>query len=175
MALALAKSATTSGVLMTVGDILCQAITLRSSPNAKLDLTRTGRFAAAGFLLHGPIFHAGFRFADKKVAALALKPRVELALKVAILQLATFPAYLAAFFPAMGMMEGRGWASSSKRSIELFPKAYTAGLCFWPFVNIVNFSYFQPSQRMVVANVAGVFFNTALSFINSSNPKNREE
>mmetsp|Transcript_41443 Transcript_41443/g.163178 ORF Transcript_41443/g.163178 Transcript_41443/m.163178 type:complete len:176 (-) Transcript_41443:518-1045(-) len=169
MALALGKSAITSGVLMTVGDILCQGITTRSSPNAKLDLTRTARFAAAGFLLHGPIFHAGFRVADKRVAALALTPRLGLALKVSILQFATFPVYLAAFFPAMGMMEGRGWSSSSKRSIELFPKAYTAGLCFWPFVNIVNFAYFRPSQRMVVANVAGIFFNTALSFINSSN------
>mmetsp|Transcript_6271 Transcript_6271/g.18918 ORF Transcript_6271/g.18918 Transcript_6271/m.18918 type:complete len:189 (-) Transcript_6271:2873-3439(-) len=169
MARALLRASLTSGGLQSLGDILCQRIAHRDEKREfQLDFARTARFAAAGTLLHGPMFHHAFRLVDTTAAKLTLSRMQGVLYKTCVLQLGVFPIYLSALFPAMGMMEGKSFNESVKRATNLVPKAFTAGLMYWPLANIVNFTFVPLPNRLAFGASLGVAWNVILSYINSN-------
>lgn len=76
--------------------------------------------------------------------------------KVATGQVLAFPGYLAAFLFYMGLLEGYALDSCVQKIKDSFIPVYASGSFFWPAVNVVNFSFVRPTQRILYVNGACV-------------------
>jgi hypothetical protein len=66
----------------------------------------------------------------------------------------------------MGALEGTTVSASWSKLTHAFPTAAATGTLFWPVANMVTFSL-DPSQRVAFLGVAGVVWNSVLSYLNS--------
>lgn len=169
------KAALTSGIVMTAGDALCQAIRNHtnqissSHPNHQRissSWQQSLRFGIIGLTLHGPFFFRGFRWLDTTFGS---SPTLKSAItKVMIGQLTLFPTYLASFTVYMGLLEGLSLQQCQEKLKRTFVDTYIAGSIFWPTANMFNFLFLPPTARVVFINGAGLFWNAYLSFVNST-------
>ncbi|KAL6756627.1 hypothetical protein V8C86DRAFT_2644125 [Haematococcus lacustris] len=157
-----ARAALTSGSLMAVADIACQRLTCSPSQPFRCDWRRVARFGLVGATLHGPFFYWGLAALDKRFgAATTILTAVK---KTATGQVTLFPTYLAGFFLYMGLLEGRSLADAAARLSDRFLPTYSSGSAFWPLVNLVNFRFVPPPQRLLYLNACGLLWNAFLRY-----------
>ena len=174
-----AKAAVTSGTVMLVGDVTCQALQGRkSSPHAHQgqsswslrtnDWARSARFGLVGLTLHGPFFLHGFRWLDT-----ALTPRIGTAvsLRTSIMKafagnVTIFPVYVTGFFAYMGALEGLDAKGIGHKLQNSFVPTYKSGFTFWIFANIANFQYVPAASRVYYVSFCGLLWNAYLSWAN---------
>ncbi|KAL4857384.1 PXMP2/4 family protein 4 [Chlorella vulgaris] len=151
------------------GDLLCQSIRAsRAGPDKEaLNWRQTARFGLIGLAFHGPYFYNAFRWLDATLGPSVTFQRA--ALKSLTGQVTVFPVYLASFFVLMGTLEGlQPQQCAAKVQAALVP-TWVAGSAFWPVVNTINFRVIStPLGRLVFANLAGLIWNTYLSYTNST-------
>ncbi|GIL42297.1 hypothetical protein Vafri_318 [Volvox africanus] len=165
-----ARASLTSCIIMSAGDIICQSIQRRNKSGALTcsshDWKRTARFGIIGATLHGPFFLWGFQMIDGRFG-----PATNLltaARKTAFGQVTIFPAYVAAFFTYITLLETRGdVAAVGTKLRNSFAQTYMAGSLFWPAANMINFMYCPPSARILYVNCAGLIWNAILSALNT--------
>ena len=169
------KSAATSAIVMSAGDLVCQSIMNRARATAatstttnsykEIDLKQTQRFALIGLTLHGPFFHAGFQALDRLFGP---APTLKTALtKTTAGQLTLFPVYVGAFFTYMGVLEGLSWRQCKEKLRSAAPATLLNGTVFWPIVNVFNFMYVPSSKRVLYVNACGLVWNAFLSWQNT--------
>ncbi|KAG2498721.1 hypothetical protein HYH03_003461 [Edaphochlamys debaryana] len=170
------RAALTSCVVMSTGDVVCQAIQRRGKPGAWSDMrqhdwSRTARFGLIGLTLHGPYFLWGFRMIDNKFG-----PATNLltaAKKTAFGQVTLFPVYVAVFYTYVTLLEtwsgdlGRSAQAVQDKLRQVFVPTYMTGSVFWPIANIFNFTMVPPTNRVLYVNCAGLIWNAILSAYNS--------
>ncbi|KXZ47582.1 hypothetical protein GPECTOR_34g741 [Gonium pectorale] len=89
--------------------------------------------------------------------------------KTAFGQVTIFPAYVAAFFAYVTLLETGGDVGAVGDKLRSsFAKTYAAGSVFWPIANMLNFMYCPASARVLYVNCAGLVWNAVLSAYNSS-------
>ncbi|GLI70563.1 hypothetical protein VaNZ11_015486 [Volvox africanus] len=165
-----ARAGLTSCIIMSAGDIICQSLQRRNKSGAlnwaSHDWKRTARFGLIGATLHGPFFLWGFQMIDGRFG-----PATNLltaARKTAFGQVTIFPAYVAAFFTYITLLETRGdVAAVGTKLRNSFAQTYLAGSLFWPAANMINFMYCPPSARILYVNCAGLIWNAILSAFNT--------
>jgi len=91
-----------SGTIMATADLFTQTA-IEKQQQQQLDFRRTGRWAVAGLLIHGPYFYAGFRRLDGYFGAATSWKIV--AQKTAAAQCLLFPPYLVVLFAYFGWTE----------------------------------------------------------------------
>ncbi|KAK9898420.1 hypothetical protein P389DRAFT_193457 [Cystobasidium minutum MCA 4210] len=153
----------TAGVLFGAGDILAQqAVEKKGLKNH--DVLRTARLAGYGSLIFSPLLMPWFRVLER----VNFKSRVATtAARVAADQLIAAPCFIAIFFTAMPILEGKPeeiqdrlsdkWASTWQRNIAVFVP-----------IQAFNFAVVPAHLRLLTINVAQLFWNTYLSYANSS-------
>ncbi|EFJ47454.1 hypothetical protein VOLCADRAFT_92190 [Volvox carteri f. nagariensis] len=164
------RAGVTSCIVMQAGDILCQSIQRRNKSGAldwgAHDWKRTARFGLIGLTLHGPFFLWGFRMIDERFGP--AKTLLTAAKKTAFGQVTIFPAYVAAFFTYIAILEpGGNLAAVGTKLRSSFLQTYVAGSVFWPAANMINFMCCPPSARILYVNGAGLVWNALLSAVNS--------
>mmetsp|Transcript_18058 Transcript_18058/g.45725 ORF Transcript_18058/g.45725 Transcript_18058/m.45725 type:complete len:208 (+) Transcript_18058:194-817(+) len=172
------KAALTSGCVMAVGDVTCQAILRRRQavplPGGEQgllrgnDWARTARFGLVGCTLHGPFFLYGFRWLDAALAPL-LGPAVSLrnsAAKTLTGNLTIFPAYITAFYAYMGLLEGRRPGEVADKVRRSFWPSFSTGFLFWATANMANFQFVPPGSRVYYVQACGLLWNSYLSWAN---------
>eukprot|EP00270_Netrium_digitus_P019080 TRINITY_DN741_c0_g1_i1.p1 TRINITY_DN741_c0_g1~~TRINITY_DN741_c0_g1_i1.p1 ORF type:complete len:216 (+),score=36.27 TRINITY_DN741_c0_g1_i1:111-758(+) len=182
------RAGLTSAVVMSVGDLTCQAISnsvvdaKESRPKTKalvaetkdvsssgssrsgFDLQRTARFGLVGLTLHGPFFYHGMQQLDLRFGpAKSLQMAVQ---KSLIGQFTLFPTYVTSFFLYMGLLEGRSGAALLDKVKAGFSAAFGAGCIFWPLANVINFRFVPVTGRILYLNGAGLLWNSYLSWTN---------
>jgi len=195
---AMARAAATSGTMMALGDVLFQcanqtrqrkeraaaaaaagggglgkravaAAAAEPSLLSGVDFARTARFALIGATLHGPFFCAGLAWIDRLYPG-APSPKI-VAQKVLTGQVALFPAYTAAFFAYLRLLEGvpfSGLAARLDAERASLGATVARGCLFWPAVNCVNFSVVPAGNARIFAmNFAGLAWNAYLSYATS--------
>lgn len=80
--------------------------------------------------------------------------------------LTIFPAYVAAFFTYMGVLEGRDPSGIGSKVQQSFTPTYKSGFSFWIVANFFNFQYVQPSSRVYYVSLCGLVWNAYLSWAN---------
>jgi protein Mpv17 len=160
------RASLTSGVVMSAGDLICQRVQNRDK---EIDLRRTARFATVGMCMHGPFFLFGFQWLDSLVPKTPQGPTLKGAMfKVLAGQLTLFPVYLGSALLALSLLEGKAVDRSVAAMQQTFVPTYLAGSVFWPIANVFNFMFVPSSYRVLYVNVAGLFWNTYLSFVQAS-------
>lgn len=157
------RAALTSGTVMAAGDAMCQTIRHRfaGKRDIKIDLAQSARFGLVGLTLHGPFFFYGFRWLDTAFGTNATLRKA--VVKTLTGQFTLFPAYTAAFFTYMGLLEGLSLPECGEKVKKTVPATFVTGSVFWPAVNVLNFMMVPPAGRVVYVNVAGLFWNAWLS------------
>lgn len=87
--------------------------------------------------------------------------------KTAFGQVTIFPVYLAVFFMYSSMLEGKNLPAAVEKTRSKFVPSYAVGTVFWPIVNIFNFKYIPPQGRVLYVGMAGIVWNSFLSWQNS--------
>ena len=161
------KSALTSCTVMAAGDAICQSLRCRAEGREiSINSSQVGRFALIGLTLHGPYFHHGFQWLDRRFgASTSLSTAV---IKTAVGQVTIFPVYLASFFTYMGLLEGLSLQECAQKVMHAAPSTFATGTAFWPIVNVFNFLFIPASGRVLYVNAAGLGWNSWLSYENST-------
>lgn len=160
----LLKAAATSSVMMAAGDVVCQSLQQRNQPQTRIDWRRAGRFALVGATLHGPFFFTGMQLLDSRFGrAQTLRTAM---VKSAVGQVTLFPTYISLFFMYMGTLDGLGLQVAAAKLAGAFPAAAATGTLFWPAANLITFTL-DPSRRVAFLGVAGIAWNSLLSYLNS--------
>lgn len=135
-----------------------------NSESYRYDPKRTLRWAMIGLTLHGPYFFYSFSKLDRIFGA---STSLSVAAKKTIFgQLVVFPPYLTALFTYMGMLEGMKRDDIASKVQDRVPKAFMSGCIFWPFANLINFSFVDIRWRVVYLAGVGGLWNGYLSFLN---------
>ncbi|XP_055338505.1 mpv17-like protein 2 [Paramacrobiotus metropolitanus] len=157
---------TVSGTLFGLGDALQQNIEIHVQKNKKpFDWARTGRMAATGMFVMGPLSHHWFRFLDRMWP---LRNGITIAKKVAMDQLGSGPAFQFAFFWSMGTLERKKWKEITHEFKSKFAYVFAADCMVWVPLQSLNFYFVQPQHRILFISCVFVLWNTILSYFKHS-------
>ena len=148
------------GALVGVGDFIAQqAVEKKGLKNH--NMIRTAKMSALGFCVFAPGLRTWYIVLDKVVkgtgGGVALK-------KMLLDQLIWAPSFLAMFFSAVNIMDGKGIDEIKKTLSNDYIDALKFNYALWPAVQMLNF-YFVPMQhRVIVVNFVALFWNTYLAY-----------
>jgi len=190
----LLTKATTSAVIMSLSDGLCQRfeidmhqeiirkhgananlqagcpayVTAPASPSDKLlryDWTRTSLMAVTGFTWSGPISHIWYQLLELMVKT---KHVVWGMLFRLVLDAAIFsPIAVAGYFVWRTALEGKGVDAIVDKLQTKWKGAVQASWSFWPAANVVNFGMVPVPFRVLFNNSLSLLWNGYLSHVNS--------
>lgn len=152
-------------LIFCLGDISAQMI-----GDDDFDYYRSLRSVIIGLIIAIPS-HEWFLFLGRRFNYSS--PSLSLGAKVAANQAFYTPMFNVYFFAAHGLLAGEGpWGAiervKDKASISI-PRSFL----FWPLVTAFNFSYINPQSRSIVTSIFSVFWQSYLSWLNSSAGKGK--
>ncbi|CAG8595277.1 12099_t:CDS:2, partial [Ambispora gerdemannii] len=156
-----------TGLLFGAGDLIAQNIVEKD--NDKYDFKRTVRMVAFGTIIAGPAIANWYRFLDKFVTI--KNPNKALLARVAIDQAFFAPCFIAVFFGAQGVMEGKSRQAIMQKLKTAYPNALINNYRIWPAVQLINFRFVPLQHRLMVVNVVALGWNTYLSIENRQSSK----
>jgi len=150
----------TAGSIFALSDVAGQAIA--PSPDGK-DVKRTVTSALVGTFYFGPALHYWLVMISKVLPGFDVKSTL---LKTLMGQTFFGPTITSVFFAASliqinGVIAGlKKWPAKCKQDLI---KTWAAGLCFWPFVDLVVYSLLPVAWIPLGYNVASFFWTIFLS------------
>ena len=180
----LCTKSTTSSVIMTVSDILCQEIMREKAPagkgkkgNAKkgskavattsggLDYTRVLHVAITGFIWSGPISHHWYATLEKIVKI--QDPIGGLIARIVLDALIFSPVAVSGYFSVRSILEGSGVEGIRHKLTTKFAPTVVGAWKFWPAANVVNFGAVPIQYRVLYNNVLSLFWTGYLTHVNA--------
>ncbi|EHB15171.1 Mpv17-like protein, partial [Heterocephalus glaber] len=123
------------------------------------DWRQTRRVATLAVIFQGNFSYAWLRLLERALPGRA--PRVVLA-KVLCDQLLGGPIMLSAFYVGMSILQGQDDIVLDLK--QKFWNTYKAGLMYWPFVQLTNFSLVPVQWRTAYTGLCGFLWATFLCF-----------
>ncbi|KAH6574361.1 hypothetical protein BASA50_001697 [Batrachochytrium salamandrivorans] len=159
----LATQALTTGFLFGTGDLIAQTA-VEQTPLTSIDAIRTARLTLFGTTICGPAMVIWYRLLSKNI--LLASPMQTLAARVSLDQLVFAPSFLAVFFAATGLMEGRSFSEVGTKLSAGYPDALVSNYKLWPAVQMINFYLVPLHYQALFVNVIALGWNTYLSVLN---------
>lgn len=172
--------ALTNGAMGGAGDIIAQSLTMNTATkedgafNRRYDPWRTVRFFVYGCAF-APVAFKWYSYLDRRfpVASISTASKSGAAAKtmavckrVAVDQIAFAPVAIAAFFTAMGIMEGKSAKELEASLRARYPEALVGNYVLWPAAQLVNFGLVPLIYRVPFSSLVSVAWNTYLSWVN---------
>lgn len=85
--------------------------------------------------------------------------------KAAVEQFSYGPAASVSFFTIMTLLEGRSFKEAGMEVREKFPQTFQIAICFWPFVQIINFSFIKERNRVPFVAMASFLWTIFLAYM----------
>ena len=186
----LLTKSTTSAVIMSISDVLCQkleqridihhapqqsrvAINNENKTSPQLDWHRTRQVAITGFTWSAPISHIWYAILEHLVT---IKDKLFGLIIRMILDAFIFsPIAVVGYFIWRTILEGGGSSDIVAKLRDSYVNALLASFRFWPCANIINFSLVSLEYRVLYNNILSLFWNGYLSHINSIATKHIED
>lgn len=170
----------TTGALFGLGDISAQKLLPSKSKetgNKQFDYWRTFRAIFYGSVIFSPIGNKWYFFLQNKVRFPGKKRSLMLDTlsRVAVDQLIFAPIGVPFYFGAMTILES-GWdVEKIREKVQNNTKTtLLTNWCIWPFIQLFNFKYIKTEHRLLTVNIASLFWNTFISYKNSTNHSNEK-
>lgn len=176
----LLTKSTTSAVIMSISDVLCQKLEQRwissqqsrvainnenSKTSRQLDWHRTRQVAITGFTWSGPISHTWYAILEHLVT---IKDKlIGLIIRMILDAFLFSPVAVAGYFTWRTILEGGRSNDIVAKLRDSYVNALLASFRFWPCANIINFSLVPVEYRVLYNNMLSLFWNGYLSHINS--------
>jgi len=171
----------TSAVSYLIGDTIAQVYEGRRRVES-LDLSRSFRNAASGFLLHGPILHYWIAFLEKDVTAAALSilqlkaippnSSIEYGLiagKIALDQTVFAFGFNTVYTIGIGILALKSIEQVTDSLQSTLIPSILASWKFWPIVHILTYSPVIPEQyKLLWVDFAEILWVAILSFLSNA-------
>lgn len=95
-------------------------------------------------------------------------PSLSLGAKVAANQTFYTPMFNVYFFAFHGLLAGEGLWGAIERVKNTASISIPRSFLYWPLVTAFNFSYIKPQSRSIMTSIFSVFWQSYLSWLNSS-------
>ncbi|XP_050406364.1 protein Mpv17 [Patella vulgata] len=148
--------ATTTGTIMTSGDLLSQLVIEKK----QYEPVRSLRYLGFGLIFLGPLMRGWYLLLERLYAGTRLA-----SLKMVVTdQLSFAPLVCFSFVTGMGLLKGDSVADIKKTLNEIYFDILIANYQVWPAAQLINF-YFVPLQhRVLVVNFVALGWNTYLAW-----------
>jgi protein Mpv17 len=100
---------------------------------------------------------------------------LSLGAKVAANQTFYTPMFNVYFFAFHGLLAGEGLWGAIERVKNTASISIPRSFLYWPLVTAFNFSYIKPQSRSIVTSIFSVFWQSYLSWLNSSAGEGKEK
>lgn len=149
-----------TGALLGAGDFIAQQY-VEKVPLLSHDVVRTARMAMVGTVVIGPIFHVWYATLDRRFARKSPGNAIK---KMTVDQSILAPVFLILFYGAVGIVERRTLREISDKIYAEFYPNMVVNYKVWPAIQFMNFYLFPAHLRVLVVNVASLFWNTYLAW-----------
>ena len=162
----LGLTACTVGASMALGDAICQSMDAGAA--SVKDTERTKMMWFIGTFISGPISHSFYvaveaRLPGSSMAVILKKTVTSSCFAFCVSLPVMFTAVtLLSVDPLTGRRSKTLRDARDKVSSSLLP-TFAAGVCFWPFCNIVIFRFVPLARRAMVSSLIGLVWNIFLS------------
>lgn len=150
-----------SVALYGLGDLLAQYVQLKKKKMARMDSLRSGKVAAAGFVI-GPFIHYWYKHLDRIFPGRSMRTVTK---KVVIDQVICSPIVIALYLYTTSLFEKKTIHEINK---EMMPKSialFVAELPVWPPAQYFSFFYLPTKYRGVYDNVISFGYDCLFSYV----------
>lgn len=119
------------------------------------------------FFLFGSLFVAPTLYGWVKLTT-AMWPHMNLKsglTKAVVEQFSYGPAAGVSFFTIMSLLEGKTFKGACQEVHDKFPSTYKVGVCFWPFVQIINFTFIKERNRVSFVAMGSFVWTIFLAYM----------
>lgn len=160
----LATNIISSGVLMSIGDLMSQEIEYRngtSTATNRYDWTRNAKMFVVG-AAQGPLHHYFYGWLDRRHVGATVRITT---IKIAYDQFIMSPVCIAAFFYTAGWADGKSNSECTDEFCAKFTRVYITDWIVWPATQFINFYYLAPKYRVIYVNFITMMYNVFLSYV----------
>ena len=127
-----------------------------------VDWKKNLRFCVFGSLFIAPMLYGWIKLSS------AMWPRMNLrsgCTKAIVEQFCYSPLAGVSFFYLMSMMEGKSKERCVQEVKDKFPQTYLAGVCYWPIIQTINFSFIAERNRVPFVSVCSFCWTIFLAYM----------
>lgn len=151
-----------SGILMSIGDLMSQEIEFRKGLiDRRYDWNRNAKMFVVG-AIQGPIHHYFYGWLDRVYVGASIKTTT---IKILYDQLVMSPVCIVAFFYSAGWLDRQSTAECTKELKSKMIKVYITDWMVWPGTQFINFYYLHPKYRVIYVNFITMLYNVFLSYV----------
>ena len=163
----------TGGVIMGLGDVLCQNLVNRLSEHQRnFDAKRAAIFTVLGGGLISPMLHVWYKLLGALLPGVA---PLTIAKRLVLDQLGFAPTFLPVFLSLVMALEGQAELIPDKLRADWWPVT-KANWGVWVPAQFINFRFVPSSMQVLFSNVVGLLWNAYLSYVSHSGvPKKKDE
>ncbi|XP_061166447.1 mpv17-like protein 2 [Saccostrea echinata] len=152
---------TVSVGLYGAGDLLAQHLQVKKKKMKGLDTVRSGKVAAAGFII-GPFIHYWYMYLDRIFPGRCFRIVTK---KVVIDQVICSPIVIALYLYTTSLFEKKSLSDINR---EILPKSialFIAELPIWPPAQYFSFFFLPTKYRGVYDNIISFGYDTLFSYV----------
>jgi len=158
----LIQNSVTIGCSMAFGDTICQRI--QHDPEFHADdwwnTERTGKFGFVGCFVSAPISYCWLLQVEHMFPGTEMRPILQ---KTVFNAGWAFVVSLPLMFTSFTLLNGGTFNDAAKKVKQELIPTFSAGLVYWPFVNIWMFKFVSQAARPVTNSLCGIVWNIWLS------------
>lgn len=128
----------------------------------KLDWKKTLRFFLFGTFFVAPTLYGWVRLSSHMWPEMTLKNGI---VKAVTEQFSYGPATGVCFFSIMSLMEGKSFKEAKIEVVEKFPQTFEVAVCFWPFFQIINFTFIKERNRVPFVALGSFVWTIFLAYM----------
>ena len=130
--------------------------------NEKMDWKKNLRFFMFGSFFVAPTLYAWVKLTSSMWPKMSLKNGMT---KAAVEQGSYGPMAGVCFFYFMSLMEGKDFKGCVQEVKDKFPQTYKVGVCFWPVVQTINFTFVSEKNRVPFVSVCSFCWTIFLAYM----------
>ncbi|KAL5276318.1 hypothetical protein ACFFRR_001889 [Megaselia abdita] len=147
-------------ILWPTGSLLQQ--TMENKKFGDYDWKRVLRYSMYGSLYVAPTLHYFMRLTSHMWPVISLRTGIY---KAVLDQMAYGPFAVTSFYLLMTLMESKTWDEACTEVKNKFFPTYKVGLCVWPILQTINYSFVPERNRLIYVSVCSLIWTSFLAYV----------
>lgn len=128
----------------------------------KLDPMKSLRFFLFGTFFVAPSLYAWIKITSAMWPQMSIKTGIQ---KAVVEQFSYGPMAGVSFFTIMSLLEGKNFSQACDEVADKFPGTFKVGVCYWPVIQVINFSFVKERNRVPFVAMASFVWTIFLAYM----------